>query len=285
MANLKELRLRINSVKNTRKITAAMSQIAAARLRRAQNAVAAVEPYTNELGAMLTAVLRTDVDLSHPLLTPREVARTQLLVLTADRGLCGAFNGNVQRASLALVQEETKAGRAIEVVTLGNKGASFFGRSEHLLARHPGPTPENLTALAQEIGGNAVQSFQDGSCDRVVLISNRFVSVLSQEVRHTQLLPVIAPDAPEGAAACKVEPNARAVLDKLVPVVVDATLQAAMAHSIAAEIAARRVAMDAATDNASQMIAELTLEYNRERQAAITKELMEIIGGSEALKG
>ena len=291
MANLKELRLRINSVKNTRKITAAMAQIASARLRKAQNAVTAAQPYgerMSEVVAHLVAGIKPhDRAAAHPLLGAREVKSVAVIALTADRGLCGGFNSNINRRVKNLLEETRDAGMSAELTAVGKKASAFFRHvDEDLEGReHLAPTLETLVEQSKTLASAAIEAFQSKRADRVVLVYNKFVSVLTQDVTDLQLVPLVPAEVEGGVIEPTFEPDRGAILEHLVPVAIEAQIQQAMFNSIAAEIAARRVAMDAATDNASELIGDLTLEYNRERQAAITKELMEIIGGAEALKG
>ncbi len=297
MANLKELRLRISAVKNTRKITAAMSQIASARLRRAQNALMAARPYGERMHEVVQHLVAgidpAERGAAHPLLAEREVGRTLLIAMTADRGLCGGFNTNINRAAARFLEDERKAGREVLLVAVGRKAQAYFRHfGEDIEGRSYGaPSDKNLVELSKTLASAAMERFEAEAkakehVDRVVLLYNHFVSVLTQEPRELQLLPV-APDESEDAPSREptFEPDRGSILEHLVPVAVESLIQQAMFNSVAAEIAARRVAMDAATDNASEIIADLTLDYNRERQAAITTELMEIIGGAEALKG
>lgn len=295
MANLKELRLRIATVKNTRKITAAMSQIASARLRKAQNALLAARPYGERMHEVVQHLVAgidpAERKAAHPLLEEREVGRTLLIAMTADRGLCGGFNSNINRAAARLLDEERKAGREIVLMAVGRKAQAYFKHyGENTQGRqHPAPEDKTVVDLGKTVASAAIEAFTaEGSerFDRVVLLYNHFVSVLTQDPRELQLLPLTpgeVEDAPTQEATF--EPDRTTILQHLVPVAVESLVQQAMFNSVAAEIAARRVAMDAATDNASGIISDLTLEYNRERQAAITTELMEIIGGAEALKG
>lgn len=298
MANLKELRLRISSVKNTRKITAAMSQIASARLRKAQNALMAARPYGERMQEvaqhLVAGIDPAERKAAHALLEEREVRRTLYIAMTADRGLCGGFNSNINRLAARTLEGERKAEREAALVAVGRKAQAYFRHyGEDIEGRsHPAPDDKNLVDLSKKIASTAMELFlsEDPAVrvDRVVLLYNHFVSVLNQEPRELQLLPLPASAPAEGAAPVReptFEPDRASILQHLVPVAVESLIQQAMFNSVAAEIAARRVAMDAATDNASGLIADLTLEYNRERQAAITTELMEIIGGAEALKG
>jgi F-type H+-transporting ATPase subunit gamma len=297
MANLKELRLRIASVKNTRKITSAMSQIASARLRKAQNAAMAARPYGDRMREVVEHLVAgidpVERASAHPMLASREVNRTLVLAMTADRGLCGGFNSNINRAVDNFIKAEKEAGRETVVRTIGNKAAAVF-RAEKgytVAGHHDAPTLETIVPLSKTLASHSIGAFStlepEVRVDRVVLYYNHFVSVLTQRVTDLQVVPIrpaeVGPE--EAGREPTFEPGRKEILSHLIPVAIESMLQQAMFNSVAAEIAARRVAMDSATDNATEMIADLTLEYNRERQAAITKELMEIIGGAEALKG
>ncbi len=301
MANLKEIRGRIGSVKNTRKITSAMSRIAAARLVKAQQAALAARPYGERLEevvrALVTGASEGEGGALHPLLGHRTGNnRVGLILLTADRGLAGGFNANVNRAGLTFIKREQAEGREVVVITVGKKGRAFLGSAQKIERSHEAPTLANIVERAKEVAAEVMALFEPPAegqvglpqCDSVHLAYNYFKSVLTQEPRIVQVLPVKAPE-PSASGDQPVpplfEPDRASLLGHLLPIAIEAQLQQAMFNSIAGEIAARRTAMESATDNATQLIAELTLHYNRERQAAITKELMEIIGGAEALKG
>ncbi|MCX4239566.1 ATP synthase F1 subunit gamma [Paraliomyxa miuraensis] len=295
MANLKELRLRIATIKNTRKITAAMSQIASARLRRAQNALMAARPYGERMHEVMQSLVAgidpAERKAAHPLLEERPVGRVLIIALTADRGLCGGFNSNINRTTARLLEAERKAGRKAVLMAVGRKAQAYFKHyGEDMSGRiHPAPEDKTVVELGKAIASSAMELFttkdESRRVDRVVLLYNHFVSVLTQEPRELQLLPLSPGEGKGPSREPTFEPDRGSILEHLVPVAVESLIQQAMFNSVAAEIAARRVAMDSATDNASGLIADLTLEYNRERQAAITTELMEIIGGAEALKG
>ena len=301
MANLKEIRGRIGSVKNTRKITSAMSRIAAARLVKAQQAALAARPYGERLEevvrALITGASEGEGGALHPLLAHRSGnGRVGLVLMTADRGLAGGFNANVNRAALNFVKREQGEGREVVIITIGKKGRSFLGSSQKIERSHDAPTLLNIVDRAKEVAAEVMALFEPAAegqvglpqCDVVYLAYNYFKSVMTQEPRIVQLLPVKPPE-PNASGEQPVpplfEPDRGSLLGHLLPIALEAQLQQAMFNSIAGEIAARRTAMDSATDNASALISELTLYYNRERQAAITRELMEIIGGAEALKG
>jgi F-type H+-transporting ATPase subunit gamma len=302
MANLKEIRGRIGSVKNTRKITSAMSRIAGARLVKAQQAALAARPYGERLDEVVRALVagagECEGEALHPLMTHRTGnGRVGLVLLTADRGLAGGFNANVNRAALAFIKREKAAGREVTLIAVGKKGRAFFNSTASKAERtHDAPTLLNIVERAKEVAAEVMALFEPAAegqvglpqCDAVFLTYNYFKSVLTQEPRTVQILPVKPPEASatgDVPVPPMFEPDRASLLGHLLPIAVEAQLQQAMFNSIAGEIAARRNAMESATDNAGQLIAELTLQYNRERQAAITKELMEIIGGAEALKG
>ncbi len=297
MAGLKEIRNRIKAVRSTRKITSAMSRIAAARLRRAQNAVQAARPYGKRIQEMLDRLLagsELEGDVDHVLLMSRPVRRVGIVVISADRGLCGAFNSNVNRAAQRLVEEHRGHGHEVELVTIGKKARMYLQhRAFTIRSHHDAPNLDALIARSKAIAHEAIDMFDnkhsERSVDTVFLVYNHFKNVLTQELRVVKLLPIASESAQrprlEPILEPILEPARRPLLQHVLPIWVESTIQQAMFDSIAAEIAARRAAMDAATDNASQLIANLTLRYNRERQAAITKELLEIIGGAEALRG
>jgi F-type H+-transporting ATPase subunit gamma len=298
MANLKELRGRIGSVKNTRKITLAMSQIATARLKKAQDAVLAAKPYGDRMreviDSLVSGIDEAERGAAHPLLAARPIKRELLLVMTADRGLCGGFNTNVNRAAQNWIHQRRREGIEVEVIAIGKKAAASLRAAKIPLRKtYDAPTLVTLVQTSKAVIADAIAAFDSPTgfgvggerVDAVRLFFNEFVSVLSQKVHNDVVLPLVPGENAQRGREPTYEPSREAILSHLVALAVEARLQQAMFNSIAAEIAARRVAMDAATDNATEMIADLTLVYNRERQAAITKELMEIIGGAEALKG
>lgn len=295
MANLKELRNRIGSVKNTRKITQAMSRIASARLRKAQNAMADARPYGERMNAVVADLIGEidDPNNAHPLLARREAKRVVVVLVTADRGLCGGFNTNPSREAVNLIHKLQDEGKDVRVVAVGRKGGGFVEyRKLSVSETHPAPTVETTLEAAKALAHDIIAAFTsadlDERVDEVHLLFNYFKNVLTQEVTLTQLLPVpgvSAEDQGDRRAERGYEPGARELLDHLLPVAVESTIQQAFFNSVAAEIAARRQAMESATDNATELISDLTLEFNRARQAAITTELMEITGGAEALKG
>jgi F-type H+-transporting ATPase subunit gamma len=290
MPSLKAIRNRITSVKNTRKITRAMKLVSTAKLRRAQEALIAARPYTAaiaEVVSQLSAVAGTD---AHPLFEERKVERVAIVVVTSDRGQAGAFNANVTKAVERHIRDEL-AGVAVSLRIIGRKGNQYFTRRKATIASFD-PAPAGAMALtsARETANRIIADFEAKKVDRVLVVYNEFRSAISQVVRVKQLLPVVPEPSKQPIKAEEqpdflYEPTKETLLQRLVPLYVQIQLYRASLESIAAEFAARMTAMENATKNAGEMIAKLTLSYNRARQASITKELLEIIGGAEALKG
>jgi F-type H+-transporting ATPase subunit gamma len=287
MPSLKDIRKRIGSVKSTQKITRAMKLVAAARLRRAQDTILASRPYAETLERVIAELAaRTDRE-AHELLAEREGNRVELVVLTSDRGLAGSFNAQVTRfVENMYAGELADSEAALRIV--GKKGNEYFKRrAVEIESYDPAPTPTSALEFAQNMSARLVGDFTERKFDRVYLVYNRFRSAISQDVVAQQLLPVIpAEHEGEGAPADFLyEPSREAVLDHLLPLHVQIQLYRSALESIASELGSRMSAMDGATRNAGEMIEKLSLQYNRARQAAITKELLEITSGAEALKG
>jgi F-type H+-transporting ATPase subunit gamma len=297
MANLKAIRSRIGSVKNTQKITKAMKMVAAARLRRAQQAITELRPYAVKTMEVLSSVAaRAGDEEMHPLLARRDPKKVLIVVLTSDRGLAGAFNANINKAAFRKWKELEAEGVQVSFAVIGRKGRDFFRRRDAKIEFDFTGVFENLSvAKAGEIGRAIVAEYKYDGHDAVYLVYNEFKSAISQKVVFEPLVP-ITPSVDVGSEAANAgvgganvdfiyEPSKRALLDRLLPMYVEIEVYRALLESIASEHGARMTAMDNATKNASEMINKLTLVYNRARQAAITTELMEIIGGAEALKG
>lgn len=295
MANLKVIRRRIASVKNTQKITRAMKMVAAARLRRAQQRISELRPYALKTTEVLRSVARGvgGDEAAHPLLADRPVHKVLLVVLTSDRGLAGAFNSSMTRAASAKLKELQDQGLEVALATVGRKGRDFFKRRNVTIAMEYTGLPEGNAAKSAEVARAFMHAFTSGEFDRVILLFSEFRSAISQKPAFQQLLPIdtggaATAAADEGAARSLVdmiyEPSREALLERLLPMYVEVSVFRAMLESNASEHGARMSAMDSATNNAKKMIGSLTLQYNRARQAAITKELMEIIGGAEAIK-
>lgn len=287
MPSLKDIRKRIGSVKNTQKITRAMKLVAAAKLRRAQDSIIAARPYANSLEAVVSELASRAGDKAHPLLEARASKRATIIMLTSDRGLAGAFNSQIIRAVEAYVEKELSDFTDVSLRIVGRKGNAYFKRRDANIRSYVGsPTSKTALDLSREIANNAISDFKSEEVDHVFLVYNEFKSAISQEVVVEQLLPIVPKELPDDQVGDFIyEPNKTALLDRLLPMYVDVEVFRALLESVASEHGARMTAMDAATTNASEMIDKLTLKYNRARQAAITTELMEIIGGAEALKG
>jgi F-type H+-transporting ATPase subunit gamma len=291
MPSLKAIRNRITSVKNTRKITRAMKLVSTAKLRRAQEALIAARPYTaaiSQVVSELSAVAGAD---AHPLFEERPLGKAAIIVVTSDRGQAGAFNTNVTKAVERYIVSDLSGAAEVSLRIIGRKGNQYFARRRTKVASFD-PAPSGATALAsaRETANRVIADFQDKKVDRVYVVYNEFRSAISQIVRVKQLLPVVAEPSKQTLKAevqpdFVYEPSKETLLARLVPLYVQIQLYRASLESIAAEFAARMTAMENATKNAGEMIAKLTLSYNRARQASITKELLEIIGGAEALKG
>jgi F-type H+-transporting ATPase subunit gamma len=290
MAGLKAIKRRIVSVKNTRKITRAMKMVAAGRLRRAQQRITELRPYANktaQLIAQVAARVEGDTEQVHPLLAHRPERKVLIVVLTSDRGLAGGFNANINKRAYALWKSLEAEGKQVSFGIVGKKGGDFFRRRRAEIAKVFTGVFENLTsAKAGEVGRFIADHYVAGELDAAYVIYNEFKSALTQTVTVERVLPVQPVELPETAKSDYIyEPNRQALLDRLLPMYMEIQSYRALLESVASEHGARMTAMDNATRNASDMIDRLTLQYNRARQAAITKELMEIIGGAEALKG
>ena len=297
MANLKDIRRRIKSVKSTQQITKAMKLIAAARLRKAQDAIVARRPYAHRLREMVATLSSHTEDGSHPLLEVREPKNVLLLVLTSDRGMCGGFNVNIARTTLKYLDEAKGTGKhdAVALSLIGKKGQEFFRRRPQYKVEkeYRGVFEKIGYEKASEIGEELQAAYVGEGLDAIYMVYNEFKSAITQKVVVERLLPV-EPEGTEGGSApaeagvaqdFEYEPSKHDVLDEVLPLYVNNQIYRAILESIASEMGARMTAMDAATRNASELLTRLTLQYNRARQAAITKELMEIVGGAEALKG
>jgi F-type H+-transporting ATPase subunit gamma len=300
VANLKAIRKRIASVKSTQKITRAMKMVAGARLNRAQQRILAMRPYAVRIGEALAAIAEAEAKRAsegaraeHPLLVRREEKSSLFLVVTSDRGLCGAFNSNINRTAERLWRERERAGQTVKVATIGRKGRDYFKRRGAPMFHVFGGVWDQLDLeQARSVARMVLRPYVAGEVDAIYIVYNEFKSAMSQRVVAEKLFPV----EQNGAAAAEkstelkaepqfiFEPSKEALLEQLVPMYVEISILRALYESMASELGARMTAMDSATKNASEMIGKLTLQYNRARQAAITTELMEIIGGAEALK-
>jgi len=285
--NLKDIKRRITSVQKTQQITRAMRMVAGAKLRRAQEAIEAARPYAERMRATLSEVARAQRDVEHPLLEEREKIRSvELVVVTSDRGLCGAFNSNIIKHAQSVLA--AREGAQITITTAGRKCNEFFRKRfpEQMGAYHPQDgwvVYGEATAIAKRVS----ERFIAGEVDEVVLVYSEFVSALTQTPRDVCLLPFRAEagDASaEDVLPYEIEPDPVKLLAVLVPKAVEVEIYRALLENQSGEHAARMAAMESATRNTEELIDSLTLQYNRARQAAITKELVEIVSGAEALK-
>ncbi len=313
MANQKEIRTRIGTVKNTRKITRAMKMVAGARLNRAQMRIQEMRPYAQETASVLRSIVEPggaaeegsalgDIaseqgsqvlaasSEDHPLLAVREPKTVALLVFTSDRGLCGAFNSSTLRRAEREWRALEAAGKQVQIYVVGRKGREFFTRRNAPLVHYFNGVWDDLNAeQAKRIAQTIIRPYLAGEVDVIQVLYNEFKSAMTQMVVSEPLFPLGVDSNSEadqtGAEAREYifEPDRKALLDVLVPMYIEVTLLRCLYESMASELGARMTAMDSATKNASDMIDSLTLQYNRARQAAITTELMEIIGGAEAL--
>jgi F-type H+-transporting ATPase subunit gamma len=287
VANLKDIQRRITSVKKTQQITRAMRMVAGAKLRRAQDTSTAAKPYADRMRATLLEVARVQKDSEHPLLQAREELRKlEFIVVTSDRGLCGAFNSNVLKLASEQIAEQEAQGRKVRITTAGRKAADFFRRRRPELLGDAYPQEGWVSyGDAVDIANAVSKRYVDGEIDQVVLVYNDFVSAMSQVPRSSVLLP-IQPEAAEDddeVLPFEIEPNAAALLGVLVPKAVEVEVYKALLENQTGEHAARMAAMESATRNTEELVDSLTLQFNRARQAAITRELVEIVSGAEAL--
>lgn len=287
MANLRDIKKRIKSVKNTQQITKAMKMVSAAKLRRAEESVKQARPYANKmLGVLSSLALRADSS-AHPLLARREVKKIAVIVITSDRGLCGAFNSGIIKKADSFLRLNKMNYESIGLTVVGRKAADHYKRNGGQINK------EHTNILygfgyhtAAGIAGDIISAYTNEEVDEVYLLYNEYKSALVQEAMMERLLPITPL---EGETEMSVvdyiyEPNKDSILEEILPKHVEIQVYRALLESIASEHGARMAAMDSATRNAKDMIGRLTLYYNRARQATITKELVEIVSGAEALK-
>ena len=287
MATLRDIQRRIRSVQSTQKITRAMKLVAAAKLRRAQERILSARPYANKMAELLGNLVSGADGATHPLLEQREGPRRQIVIITADRGLAGAFNANILRRAVELIRESSAAD--VTLVVVGRKARDFFRRRPHTVKRDMIGFWDRLAySHAAELADAFMQSYLDNEVDEVFLLYNEFRSVAMQRPVRQQLLPIPRTEAADGEAMAPVdyiyEPGPAEILGDLLPRHVRMQVYRALMESLAGEYGARMTAMEAATKNAKEMIDVLTIQYNKARQEKITKELLDIVGGAEALK-
>jgi F-type H+-transporting ATPase subunit gamma len=287
MPSTREIRNRIKSLKGTQQITKAMKMVAAAKVRRAQERVLATRPYAQKLKEMFQYVAQklAEGDVNEPLLEQREVKTVGLVIVTADKGLCGGYNSNVLRFALQKMEEVTKAGYTPKTWLVGNKGITFFRHGEaEILGRYSALPAVPTYAEAEMITEAVTQAFLEHKVDKVVLLYTQFVSMLQYQPTELTLLPVAPPEGTELPKAEYIfEPDPATLLRSILPRYISRQILRALLESSASELAARMTAMDSATKNADDLLTSLNLVYNKVRQAYITKEILEVVGGAEAL--
>jgi F-type H+-transporting ATPase subunit gamma len=294
MATLKQIRRRLGSVKNTQKITRAMKLVAAAKLRRAQENMVRAKPYARRIREVIWDLSEHTSHEAHPLLQVREEKKALMLIVTSDRGLCGAFNSNINRRAERYLKLDEGGHEEISLALIGRKGRDYFRRRQWPIANEymevlTAPTFERVA----EIGQDVIARFMDGGLDAVYLVYNEFKSAISQRVVVERLLPIVPEaetdsDEPHfqdlSGIEFSYEPSRDEVLKAVLPRYVNVRLYFAVLESLAAEMGARMTAMESATKNAGELLSRLTLQYNKARQASITKEMLEIVTGAEALR-
>ena len=283
MASLQDIRRRIKSVKSIQQITKAMKMVAAARLRRAQEAAVSNKPYAEKMAQVINDIAAGAADFRHPLMEVRQEGKKLFLVLASDKGLAGAYASNVFKEAVSHIPDKAEA----EIVTVGRKSKEYFkNRQYNLVQDYIGiserPRYENARAIADEI----IRRFTEGEIREVQMVYTRFVSAISAVPETIQLLPFQTPEGKKGSLRAEYiyEPSAEEVLGFLLPQYLVTMIYAALLQSAASELSSRMTAMSNATDNAEELLAKLDLHYNKVRQASITREITEIVGGAEALK-
>ncbi|HWX25462.1 MAG TPA: ATP synthase F1 subunit gamma [Vicinamibacteria bacterium] len=281
MPALVDIRRRIKSVKNTQQITKAMKMVSAAKLRRAQDAMFAARPYARKMLDVLNSLASRAEPSAHPLLQERGDAKVLLLIVTADKGLCGGFNANITRAAVRFLEEQ--AGKDLSLELVGRKGRDFFKRRRfRVRSEHVGVFQALQYSTARGIAESIIASYTKGEVDQVHLVYNEFKSVIQQRVIVERLLPIEKKslDPKDPGQDYIYEPGPKEIFDAILPKHVEVQIWRAFLESLAAEHGARMAAMDAATNNAGEMIDNLTLYMNKVRQAAITKEIIEVVSGA-----
>jgi len=290
MATLRDIKLRIKGVKSTQQITKAMKMVAAAKLRRATESILNARPYAKKISVLLSHLVNEDDKQSNPLFADREVKNVAVVVVTADRGLCGAFNTNILKEATRYVEEEIRQkGLEHQLYCLGKKGSDYFGRRNYnVAASYPGIFSQIKYSVAQKLVDEIIPKYLDGSIDKVIIIFNEFKSIIQQKIVVEQFLPITSGEEKANdkheVANYIYEPDQKAIFNYLIPKHLKGQMWRVLLESNASEFAARMTAMDNATTNAKELIRSLSLTYNSKRQAAITTEILEIVSGANALK-
>jgi len=284
MANLKEIRNRISSVSSTMQITSAMKMVSAAKLKKAQDAITAMRPYADKLTELLQSLSASlDADSGSTFAENRPVSKVLVVAITSNRGLCGAFNTNIIKQCASLTNESF-AGKQVDFVAIGKKSNDILSKNATVVSNHSDVfnhlTFENVAIIAEEL----MELFKDGSYDRIELVYNKFKNAATQIVMAEQFLPIVPSEGNESSNTDYIfEPSEAEIVEQLIPKSLKTQLFKAVRDSFASEHGARMTAMHKATDNATELRDQLKLTYNQARQAAITNEILEIVGGAEAL--
>ena len=290
MANLKEIRSRLTSVGSTMQITSAMKMVSAAKLKKAQDAITAMRPYADKLTELLQNLSATlDADSGSKFSDQREVNKVLVVAITSNRGLAGAFNSNIIKASKRVASDQY-TGKQVDYVTIGKKGNDILKKTETVITNNNEVFDDLTFDNVSEIAEMLMQKFADGEYDKIVLVYNKFKNAATQIVMNEQFLPILPPEVDEAEAQKATpnyifEPNKEDIVEELIPKSLKTQLFKAIRDSVASEHGARMTAMHKATDNAKDLRDDLTLQYNKARQASITNEILEIVGGAEALAG
>lgn len=287
MQGTREIKQRIRGVTNIQQITRAMEMVAASRLRKAEARIVAARPYNEKMTGLLNYLAATTVGKTHHLLKPREIKVIKVVLITADKGLCGAYNANIILHALRFIRQNRD--KDVRLILIGKKCQNYFRRRRYNIEKNILDDVEKIgEELITELAGQFIADYEAGTCDQVQIFFTKFVTIMRGQPTSIKLLPVetVASEEIRKIAATTdyiFEPSAEDIFSKLFPKYVESSIRCAVFESLASEFAARRVAMISASENAEEMIEELTRSYNRARQEAITKELLEIVSGAEAL--
>lgn len=285
MASLRDIETRINSTKKTSQITKAMQMVSAAKLNRAETNAKSFVPYMEKIQEVATSIAAGSKDVEHPMLVSRPVKRTGYLVITADKGLAGPYNSSILRSVSNKIKERHQSDDEYAIIAIGRMGRDFFlKRNMNVVLEINGLPDQPNFADVMEITSKAVGMFSDGTFDELYMYYNHFVSAMTQEVTEKKVLPLNELDTSKKLMSYEYEPSAQAILEVLLPQYAESLIYGALLDAKASEHAARMTAMKSATDNASDLIDGLTLSFNRARQAMITQEITEIVGGVAALE-
>lgn len=285
MATLRDLRKRIEAVKNTKTITRAMQMVSAAKLRRSQDKALNARPYTEKLGHLVSNIAEgIDEESQYPLMEKREEKNAGIVVVTSDRGLCGAFNNNINNNAVGLIKEKMSEGKKITLFCVGKKGRDFFAKRKYEIEKGYVDVLEKKEGdLSSDLSKTAIELYIKKKIDRLYIFYSRFLSVIRCEIKKELILPVSVSASGKNIDYIY-EPDRKEILNFIMPRFIKAKIRGAFLESLASEFAARMVAMETATNNCDELISGLTLDYNKARQAGITKEILDIVGGVEALK-